>query len=242
MKGFGSYQNYEMEEFMKNKRSIILIIAILITIGIIATVIIINKQNNKEKPLMDFATTSVEQRKLWNDFMNSEPYLSQVTTIPYVNETDLIKLAITSNNIEIERIVTEEIEKNELLSLGDGYKKSKNNINEYLKNLLGQEEIAYNFAETYVEEDNYLIIDEDYVYFTKIQLPEKVYIAVSYEENNNNYEVQIYEYDVTEQNRESLTKMLETGDINKEIEINNKYILTGQIENNNIKITSKTSF
>ena len=227
---------------MKKKKSIILIIAILILIGIVATVIILNKQKNKEIPFIDFATTTMEQRNLWNNFMNSEPYLSQITTIPYVEETALIKLAITSNNVEIERIVTEEIQKNELLSLGDGYKKSKSNINEYLNNLLGQEKLEYNFAETYVEEDNYLIIDEEYVYFTKIELPERIYIAVTYKESNNNYEVQIYEYDVTEENRNSLIEMLETGKINKEIEINKRYILTGQITNNNIKITSKTSF
>lgn len=228
---------------MKKKKGIILIITILIVIGIIATVIILNKQKDEgTMPFIDFATTTMEQRNLWNNFMNSEPYLSQITTIPYVEETALIKLAITSNNVETERIVTEEIQKNELLSLGDGYKKSKSNINEYLNNLLGQEKLEYNFAETYVEEDNYLIIDEKYVYFTKIELPERIYIAVTYKESNNNYEVQIYEYDVTEENRNSLIEMLETGKINKEIEINKRYILTGQITNNNIKITSKTSF
>lgn len=226
---------------MKNKKSIILIVAILIIIGIIATVIIINKQKNKEKPLMDFASTSVEQRKAWNDFLNSNQYLSQIRTIPYIEETDLIKLAITSDNVETERIVTEEIEQNELLSLGDGYKKSKNNINEYLKKLLGKEEMPYSFVETYVEEDNYLIIGEEYVYYTKIELPEKMYIAVTYEIENNNYEVQIYEYDVTEVNKESLTKMLETGDIDEKIAITSRYILTGQIENGNIKISSKTN-
>ena len=227
---------------MKKNKTIILVIAILIVIGVIATAIILNKQKDKGIPFVDFATTTMEQRNLWNSFMNSEPYLSQISTITYIEETDLIKLAIRSNNIETERIVTEEIEKNELLSLGDGYKKSKNSINEYLKNLLGQEKIEYNFAETYVEEDNYLIIDEEYVYFTKIELPEKVYIAVTYEVKDNIYEVQIYEYDVTEQNRNSLAKMIETGEINKEITISKRYILTGEIINNNIKITTKTSF
>lgn len=228
---------------MKKKKSIILIIAILIiVIGTIATLVIINKQKNKEKPLMDFASTSVEQRKVWNSFLNSNPYLSQITTIPYIEETDLIKLAITSDNIETESIVTEEIERNELLSLGDGYKKSKSNINEYLKNLLGQEEVEYNFVDTHVEEDNYLIIDDEYVYFTKIELPEKMYIAVTYEIKDNNYEVQIYEYNITETNKEALTKMIETGEINKEIELNSRYILTGQIENNNIEINTKQEY
>ena len=228
---------------MKKKKSIILIIAILIiVIGTIATLVIINKQKNKEKPLMDFASTSVEQRKVWNSFLNSNPYLSQITTIPYIEETDLIKLAITSDNIETESSVTEEIERNELLSLGDGYKKSKSNINEYLKNLLGQEEVEYNFVDTHVEEDNYLIIDDEYVYFTKIELPEKMYIAVTYEIKDNNYEVQIYEYNITETNKEALTKMIETGEINKEIELNSRYILTGQIENNNIEINTKQEY
>ena len=66
--------------------------------------------------------------------------------------------------------MTEEIQENPSLTLGDGYKKSKNNINKYIKNLLGKEEIAYNFVDTYAEEDNYLLIGEDYVYFTVIYI------------------------------------------------------------------------
>lgn len=224
---------------MKNKKSIILIVAVLIIVIGIIVAVIINKQKNNAKAIV--ASTTKEQRSVWNDFLCSNSYVSQINIIPCIEQTDLIKLAITSDSVETERIVTEEIKENELLTLGDGYKKSKNNINEYLKNLLGQEEAAYNFVETYVEEDNYLIISEEYVYFTKIQLPEKVYIAVTYEEKDNNYEVQIYEYDVTEENRESLTKILETGEINKEISISNRYILTGQIEGENIKITGKTT-
>ena len=108
-----------------------------------------------------------------------------------------------------------------------------------MENIFGKEEIAYNFVDTYVEEDNYLIIGEDYVYFTKIELSEKVYIAVKYEEKKGKYEVQIYEYDVTEFNRESLISMLETGNINEEITITNRYVLKGKIENEKIRIDSK---
>lgn len=225
---------------MKNKKNIFIIITILIIIcAVIATIIIKNIGNNKEK-LINVAETTKEQRTLWNNFLNSNPYLSQIEEISeYMDETDLIKLAITSDNIETERIVTEEIQKNPSLTLGDGYKKPRSNIKEYLKELLGNEELAYNFVKTHAEEDNYLIIGEDYVYFTKIKLPEKIYIAVKYEEKNGKYEVQIYEYDVTEENRQILTSMFETGNINKEIEITSRYILKGQIENEKIKIDTK---
>lgn len=227
---------------MKNKKSIIIIISILIIIITIATILIIKKAGNNNQKLVKTAETSIEQRTLWDNFLNSNPYLSQIENISeYINDTDLIKLAITSDNVETERIVTEEIQKRHSLSLGDGYKKSKNNINQFLKEILNQENIAYNFVDTYVEEDNYLIIGEDYVYFTKIGLPEKIYIAVKYEEKNGKYEVQIYEYNVTEANRENLKSMLETGNINKEIAITSKYIFTGQIESEKIKIDTKTS-
>ena len=225
---------------MKNKKSIFIIIAILIIIcGIIATIIFGNLEDNNQE-IVKTAQTTIEQRTLWNDFLNSNPYLSQIDNISeYIDVTDLIKLAITSDNVETERIVTEEIQKHPSLTLGDGYKKSKSNTNEYVKNLLGKEDIAYNFVDTYVEEDNYLIIGEDYVYFTKIELPEKIYIAVKYKEEKGKYEIQIYEYDVTDANEESLTLMLETGNINEKITINNRYILTGQIENENIVINTK---
>lgn len=216
----------------------IIVFIIVILTGIVATTIIINKKQEKES--INIATTTVGQRQIWNEFLNLNPYLSQITTIPYVEETDLIKLAITSEKVETERIITEEIEQNSLLALGDGYKKSRNNINKYIKNLLGQEEIAYNFVETHIEDDDYLIIGEEYVYYTKIKLPEKIYIAMTYAIENNNYEVLIYEYNVTEENKETLTKMLETGENNEKIETTSKYILTGQIENGTIKINTKT--
>lgn len=227
---------------MGKKKSILIIIALLIIIcAIIATIILRNIGNNNQE-LVKTAETTIEQRTLWNNFLNSNPYLSQIKNISeYMDGTDLIKLAITSDNVETERIVTEEIQKNPSLTLGDGYKKLKNNINEYISNLLGKEDIAYNFVDTYAEEDNYLLVGEDYVYFTKIELPEKIYVAVKYEEKNGKYEVQIYEYDVTEVNRGSLMTMLETGNINEEITMTNRYILTGQIENENIKIDTKTS-
>jgi len=225
------------------KKSIFLIIGLvtIIVVSVIIGLIIKNMQKNKKETVVALANTSVEQRKVWNEFLNMNPYLSQINMDSYLKDVDLIKLAITSDNVEIENIVTEEIEERPLLSMGDGYKKSINNINEYLKSFLGVEEVAYNFVETYVEEDNYLIIGEEYVYFTKIELPEKIYIAINYKNENNKYEVEIYEYNVTESNKEILIKMLETGEIIGEIETSNKYVLTGQIENQNIKISSKKS-
>lgn len=229
-----------MEEFMKKKKIFLIIIAILIIIcAIIAIIIVKNVENNKQE-LVKTAETTNEQRKVWNEYLNSNPFISQIENISeYIDGTDLIKIAITSDNVETERIVTEEIQKNPSLTLGDGYKKSKSNINKYIENLFSKEDIAYNFVETYIEEDNYLIIGEDYVYFTKIKLPEKIYIAVKYKEEKGEYEVQIYEYNVTELNRGSLMTMLETGNINEEITINSRYILTGQIENEKIKIDTK---
>lgn len=225
---------------MKNKKGIFIIIAILIIIFAVIAIIVIKNIGNNNQELVSVAETTQEQRTLWNNFLNSNPYLSQVDNIAeYMDGTDLIKLAITSDNVETERIVTEEIQENPSLTLGDGYKKSKSNINKYIGNLLGKEDIAYNFVDTYAEEDNYLLIGEDYVYFTKIELPEKIYVAVKYKEKNGEYEVQIYEYDLTELNRDKLKLMLETGNVNEEITITNRYILTGQIENENIEINTK---
>ena len=121
------YKKYRMENFMKKKKSIILMIAILIVICIISaiTVTLIKKEktkNNKEV-VIKLADTTVEQRKVWNDFLNSNPYLSQIQTIPYLEDTDFIKLAITSDNVVTERIVREEIEEKPSLTMGDGYKK-----------------------------------------------------------------------------------------------------------------------
>lgn len=229
---------------MKKKKSIFVIIAILMIISAIVVAVIMREIKQKEQELLKIAETTEEQRILWNDFFVSNSYLSQIediSDIVYISDTDLIKLAITSDNVEIERIVTEEIEKNDLLSLGDGYKKSKENINKYLKNIFGKENIEYNFVDTYAERYNYLLIENEYVYFTKIEVPEKIYIAVRYKEKNTNYEVQIYEYDVTEANKEILTDMIKTGNINESIEIANRYIITGQVENNNIKIITKTT-
>lgn len=224
---------------MKNKKNSILIIA-FVTIIVVGVIIGLVLKSKKEK-LTVFVTTSVEQRKAWNEFLNINPYLSQIDTMTYIQETDLIKLALTSDNVEKESISLEEVEQNPLLTTGDGYKKSINNINEYLKSFLAVEEVAYNFVDTFFEEGSYLIIGEEYVYFTTMELPEKIYIAVNYKIENNNYEVEIYEYNVTEANKEILNNMLETGEINGEIETSGKYIITGQIENNNIKINSKKS-
>lgn len=226
---------------MKNKKIFILIVVVIIIAIIAITLLLIKREKNTT---IKNENTTVEQRNTWNNFLNSNSYLSQISSFSeskYILDNDLLKLAVTSENIPIEYIVTEEIDANPLLSLGDGYKKSKNNINNYLKETLNIDELAYNFVETYAEEDNYILIDEEYVYFTKMELQEKIYIAVKYEEQKEKYEVQIYEYNITDENSEILNKMLQTGKINDNIKISNKYILTGQIKNGNISINTKTS-
>lgn len=226
---------------MKNKKNIFILIAIIVIISAIVTILLLkNKQKDSEKEVIITAETTEQQRMLWNDFLVYNPYLSQIDEVQFFwNETDIIKLAITCDGVETQRIVTEEIQANNTLTLGDGYKKSKNNINEYAKKIIGKEEIAYNFVDTYVEENNYLMIGEEYVYFTKINIPEKIYIAVKYKEENSNYEVEIYEYNVTQENKQTLMEMLKSGQINEQIQTANKYILTGQIENGNIRIATK---
>lgn len=222
---------------MKNKK-ILILIAVVITIVIILTTILLVKRENNTTIKKE--NTTAEQRNTWNDFLNANPYLSQILEFnetEYISDNDLIKFAITSENVETEYIDAEEIEQNPVLTYGEGYKKSKKNINEYLKNFLGKEELAYNFVETYLEEDKYLLVDNNYIYFTKIDLPEKIYIAVKYEEKEGNFEVEIYEYDVTDETREELKTMLETGIANDNAK--SKYALTGQNENGNIKLNSK---
>lgn len=222
---------------MKNKKIVILFIIVII-ICIIGIIFFAFKKEEKNNIVTINAETTVEQRTEWNNFLNSNPYLAQIENITeYISEQDLIKLAITSENVETEYIDAEEIEQNPVLTYGEGYKKSKKNINEYLKNFLGKEELAYNFVETYLEEDKYLLVDNNYIYFTKIDLPEKIYIAVKYEEKEGNFEVEIYEYDVTDETREELKTMLETGIANDNAK--SKYALTGQNENGNIKLNSK---
>ena len=231
---------------MKNKRIIFVLIAIIVVFLVIVTILILNNKPNNEqkgsgKEIIKTAETTEQQRIFWNDFLIYNPYLSQIEEVQlFWDDIDLIKLALTCDAVETERIVTEEIEANYALTLGDGYKKSKNNINEYLRKLVGQEEITYNFVETYAETNNYLMIGEEYVYFTKIDMPEKIYIAVKYKEENSNYEVEIYEYNATQENRQVLDEMLQSGNINEQMEVANKYIITGKIESENVKITTKT--
>ena len=114
---------------MKNKKIIFIIIARLIIICAIVAIVIVKTIGNNKQKLVTVAETTQEQRKLWNNFLNSNSYLSQIENISeYIDVTDLIKIAITSDNVETERIVTEEIQENPSLTLGDGYKKSKNKV------------------------------------------------------------------------------------------------------------------
>lgn len=233
---------------MINKKNIILIIVLIVLI--IITIIFVNLLNKKEKePEIESIkreATTLEQRNLWNDFLNENPYLSQITEINEQHvmmlDTDLLKVALTTENIPTERIVKEEIQNNYMLTEGEGYKRSKSKIEEYLLQILGLEELKYNFVDTFVENGEYLIISADYVYFTEIDVPEKIYIAKSYGTEGTNYEVEIYEYNVTSENVSTLKNMLATGNIDNTVNVDNKYILSGEMVDDNIKINTKTSF
>lgn len=233
---------------MINKKNIILLIVLIVLI--IITIIFANLLNKEEKEPeienIQRGATTLEQRNLWNEFLNENPYLSQITEIItehiMMSETDLLKIALTTENVPTERIVKEEIQNNYMLTEGEGYKKSKSKIDEYLLQILGLEELRYNFVDTFAENGKYIIIDDDYVYFTEIDVPEKIYIAKSYGTEGTNYEVEIYEYNVTSENVSTLKNMLATGNIDNTVNVYNKYILSGEMVDNNIKINTKTSF
>jgi len=227
----------------KNKLLIISGIIIIIILTAIAAVSIIKNQKNDGKDNVVLSNVDVTKRELINDFLQRNPYISSIEDFEegLISDTDIVKSAIYSDDIEQEFIVDEDIMKNVLLVDFEAYKKPIESIKQYSKEIFGQENLELNFVETYYNDSGYLIINDDYVFFSKQEKKEKVYIAVGQRQQGELLELQIYEYNVTEENRESLTKMLETGEINKEISISNRYILTGQIEGENIKITGKTT-
>lgn len=225
---------------MKKKKIIIVMISIIIIAILILLIARLVQYMNIEK-----LDTSFEERTLWNDFLNENPYLSQISTISNMTERngkeqekslfddDLIHLAITSSAIEKSETQFNNIR---------GYKVSRKSIKNYLDKLLTVEDVNYTRISTFVKEEDFLIIDYDYVYFSEIKLPKKMYIAKNYEiDSDGNYSVEINEYNVTEENKEDLDKALNEGIINKKVEVRSQYILTGTVtDKNNIQIQTKT--
>lgn len=225
---------------MKLKNGLILILSIFLVLLLIFISKILLKNNENQNIV---ATTSEEERVFWNNFLNASPYIGEVEDIYSIeslnDETEILKIALMANDVNTEYIDEDDIDSNFMLTLGDGYKKSIKEIDKYLKSLLNIESFSYNFVDTYAEEDNYIMISEEYVYFTKIDVPEKVYIAMNYKIENEEYEVEIYEYIVTEENKNQLEEMLKTGEIPSNIEKNNNYIIKGINKENEIQITYK---
>lgn len=224
------------------KKKICILIVILIIIALIITGIIIGVLYNKKNT--EYATTSLDERKMWNEYLNNNPYLYEFDKLP-INaimppSEKLLKLAITSKDVRTEEITEEEKKENVIFKRENSYKKSKKEIEKYLKDYVGVEFIQYNLVNTFVEDDEYLIIGEDYVYYSETTLPEKIYIATEYEyyEEENEYKVTIYEYDVTSDNKKTLNKMLESGKIKKNIQAK-KYELTGTKGDSGITVSTK---
>lgn len=224
-----------------NLKKMIIVLIIIISICFAIALYLGKKNKIQNEDSMQRATTTYDERILWNDILNNNKYLSEMNLLHKIlkDETGLVKIALVSDEVKEEYINEEDIKANYLLTKGDGFKKSIQEINKYLEENFDQSSLEYNFVNTYVEDGNYLLIDESYVYFTKIDVPEKVYIAVEYNVDDSNYVVKIYEYDITEDNKEFLNNMLETGNIDKSIDIANEYKIKGKIEDGKIKIHYK---
>lgn len=224
------------------KKILIIVISLIIIISIVAGGWLLWNKASQHGTTIKQANTLEEDRIFWNNFLKRNPYLAELKEINSafeLEDTDLVKLAISSEDVELEYINTEEIIKNPVLSTGDGYKKSIENIDNYVKKTFNKK-ISYNFMETYSKGEEYLILNDNYIYFTKLNLPEKEYILVNFEKENNNFKAEIYEYDVDEQNKEQLEEMLKTGEINSKLKITNKYTYTGTIQENDICISTKS--
>lgn len=220
---------------IKNKLIIIFLPVIIIILITVFTVISIN---NEEKT--DFEATDLSERILINDFLQRNPYISIMDNFEkgLVSDTDIVKAAIYSEDIELEYIVTEEIKQNEILATFEGYKKSIDNINKYAKNVFNRGNLELNFVDTYYNEDGYLLLNEEFVYFSEQKYPEKIYVAVRQKKQEDVLQVQIYEYTINE-NIEKLENILQTGIIDESIATSNKFGIQIQIENEKISIISK---
>lgn len=223
----------------KKNKLLIIIFAIMVIILITVLVVIsISKKQKEENKIT--VNTDVNQRVLINDFLQNNPYISSMNDFEegFISDTDIVKSAIYSNDVELEYIVTEEIVENEILSTFEGNKKSIENIRQYSKEVFGRENLALNFVETYFNDSGFLIINEEYVFFSKQEQPEKVYMAVSQTKQNDLLELEIYEYTVN-QNKEKLDEMIQTGVIDENIPTSNKFVIKIKIENEKISVISK---
>lgn len=221
---------------MKNKKIfIILIIAVVIIIAMVACIKLLSNKKEIDSGKQEIiSNTTLEERIMWSEFLKRNPYISEIE-IPensYLDDTMLVKLAISSKDVETEYINTEDIEKNPVFTAGEGYKKSQKEINAYLEKNFNKAKISYNFIDTYIKDDEYLIIDEDYVYYTNLKLKDKEYILANLEKNGN-FKAEIYEYEINDENRNEIEKMLETGVINTKIKTSKTYTITAIIDNNN---------
>ena len=225
----------------KTNKILIIILSILIIIAIVVGIMIFSGNDNEQDNGPEIASTTVEERKAWSKFLRANPYLSEleITEGYLLDDTDLIKLAISSEEIKTERIVTSEIQKTPTLSKGDGYKKSIESINKYIETRIANAKIAYNFVETYLEGEQYLLLGEEYVYYTKIDLPKREYIAMDLKKDGNNFEAKIYEYETNDENKNQVKEMLENGTINPEIQKSKTYTITGTMDNEDIRISTK---
>ena len=223
---------------MEKKKKLFIIGLILIIVITVLAVITIIQKNKEEKA--DFEKTDLSHRILINDFLQKNPYISIMDNFEegLVSDTDIVKAAIYSNDVELEYIVTEEIKQNEILSTFEGYKKSIENINKYAKNVFNRENLELNFIDTYYNENGYLLLNEEFVYFSEQKHPEKIYVAVGQKKQEDVLQVQIYEYTVNE-NKEKLENILQTGVIDESIVTSNKFVIQIKIENEKISIISK---
>lgn len=231
---------------MKKRKFISLLVIVILIIIICFAILLVKSKNTEDTEKADNTETvgtTLEQREFWNKLLYNSPYIGEIEYIypdhQIIDNTDMLRIALATDDVETEYINYEDIQKNELLTKGDGYKKSRKNIDKYLEELLGLSLYEYERVQTYVENGEYIIYDEDYVYFTKIKVPEKMYIATNYKEEDNNYEVTIFEYVVTDENKTQLEEMLQTGVINNDIEKNRDYVIKGTKENDNVKINYK---
>ena len=222
----------------KSKKKIYLIVLISLIILVISILIILYNHNTLE------ANTTYKERKMWNDFLNDNPYLTKVDSW---NKEELhlwgiyaIPLAMTSNEVPKEKITKEDLELFPEFSVVPGYKKSMQEINKYVLRILNTtlKEITASRTHTYMNNDSYFIIQEDYVYSSELEVPNNIYIAMDYELNDKNYTVTIYEYNKDKISNWKQKRMLKKGKVNSKKK-HKEYILKGIINDDMIKILSK---
>ena len=152
----------------KRNKMLVILLFVFILIAVFAISIKITRKNVKEFEEKEFEKVELSQRILINQFLQDNPYISDMEDFQegLINDKDIVKSAIYSNNVKLDYIITEEIEKNDLLSRFEGYKKSIDNIKKYAKEVF-KKDIEMNFIETYFNDSGYLLINDRYVFFTK---------------------------------------------------------------------------